>query len=178
MWPLGHAAIGYLCYRFATRVRFGGPPSYGPVLALAVGTQFPDLVDKPPAWFLDAVHSSSGPGHSVVVLGALTVGLACCLRPYERSEYAVAFGVGAVAHALVDAVEVLWNPYVSAGPLFWPLATVSRSPVVDSLFEPLAELYLVSEFVLAGLALGCWYRDGYPGLAPLRVALERALRAA
>ena len=47
MLPWGHLAVGYLAYSLAVRVRSGGPPAGLAVAALAVGTQFPDLIDKP-----------------------------------------------------------------------------------------------------------------------------------
>ncbi|WP_436346405.1 metal-dependent hydrolase [Natronorubrum sp. FCH18a] len=174
MWPLGHAAIGYLLYRLTTRVRFDRPPGYRSVLVLMFGTQFPDLVDKPLAWILGVIPSGSGPGHSLVVLGALVIGFGCCTSWHGNREYVAAFGIGALAHALTDAVEVLWNPYTTTGSLFWPISSPSTPTVMGALFEPLSELYFIAEFALVGIVLGWWYRDGCPGLERIRTALRQA----
>lgn len=49
MWPWGHVGAGYLVYTLLRR-HTGERPAGAAVLALAVGTQFPDLVDKPLGW--------------------------------------------------------------------------------------------------------------------------------
>ena len=48
--PWGHLAIGYLCLSLAIRARWRVPPQGPAVIAVAIGTQLPDLIDKPLAW--------------------------------------------------------------------------------------------------------------------------------
>ncbi|WP_226043124.1 metal-dependent hydrolase [Natrinema sp. DC36] len=168
MWPLGHAAIGYLLYRYSTQARLDDSPAVLPLCFLAVGTQFPDLVDKPLAWVLDIIHSGRGLTHSIVILGLIIIGFFLVARHHRRDEYAIAFGIGALAHALTDATEVLWDPNASAHSLLWPLFSVNFPTVLDHLFNPISELYFVAEFVLAGLAFVYWQRDGYPALEAIR----------
>lgn len=172
MWPLGHAAVGYLCYTALHRTRTETPPSGIAVVALLVGSQFPDLVDKPLAWYLGVLPTGRSLAHSLVVIGPLVaVGYLLATR-YDHREYGIAFGVGALAHLLADSLPALWGgtdvPY-----LLWPLLAVepyeSGAPtIVGLLVESLGDPYFLAEFALAGLALGVWQRDGYPGVGMVR----------
>ena len=63
MWPWDHLAFGYVWYTLASRGWDGRPPSNAAAIALAVGTQFPDLVDKPLAWWLDVLPAGRSLGH-------------------------------------------------------------------------------------------------------------------
>lgn len=181
MWPFGHVAVAYLCYTLATRVRFDAPPAAVPVLWLAVGSQFPDLVDKPLAWYLGVLPTGRTLAHSLLVLVPLSmVGLALAGR-YDRSEYGVAFVIGALSHAVVDAVPVLWNADASAAHLLWPVVPVpayeeGAPSVLGLLQESLSDPYFFAEFVLAGLAVVYWRRHGSPGLEPIRTTVDRVSR--
>ena len=61
MWPWGHLAAGYPVYTAYTRLHTGDPPADVPALVALLGTQLPDLVDKPLA-VLPTVRSLSGRG--------------------------------------------------------------------------------------------------------------------
>jgi hypothetical protein len=56
MWPWEHLAVGYLLYSVSC-VLWGRYPTRIGVAALAFGTQFPDLVDKPLGWWLGVLPS-------------------------------------------------------------------------------------------------------------------------
>jgi hypothetical protein len=47
MWPWGHLAVGYLLSAGAAYLRDHSSPRGLAVVALAAGTQLPDLLDKP-----------------------------------------------------------------------------------------------------------------------------------
>lgn len=176
MWPLGHAAVGYLCYTLATRGRAGDSPTSAAVVALLVGTQFPDLVDKPLAWYLGVLPAGRSLAHSLVVLGPLCAGCYLLARRHERSELGVAFGVGALSHPLVDALPALWTPGLDAAFLLYPIVGVETyedgaPTAIELLLATLPEPWFQLEFVLAALALTVWSRDGAPGLGvPRRLA--------
>lgn len=179
MWPLGHAAIGYLCYVLATRLRFDRPPGEVAVLALLIGTQFPDLIDKPLAWYLGVLPTGRTLAHSLFVLLPVSIAVYVLARRYGRPEYGFAFGLGAISHAIVDAVPALWGGG-GANHLLWPVTPVesyeSGAPSVTALFlESLGDPYFLLEFVLAAVALVAWRRNGSPGLVAIRVLLERVL---
>ncbi|AGB38985.1 metal-dependent hydrolase [Natronococcus occultus] len=177
MWPLGHAAIGYLCYTLATRTRFDRPPGQIAVLVLLFGTQFPDLIDKPLAWYLGVIPTGRTLAHSLLFLVPVSIAVYVLARRYGRAEYGFAFGLGALSHTLVDALPALWGG-TDPSFLLWPALPVegyeSGAPSVTALFlESLGDPYFLSEFVLAALALAIWRRDGSPGLATLRALVDR-----
>ncbi|WP_306059259.1 metal-dependent hydrolase [Natronococcus wangiae] len=178
MWPLGHAAVGYLCYTLAARTRFGRPPGEIAVLVLLLGTQFPDLVDKPLGWYLGVLPTGRTLAHSLLLLVPLSIGAVLLARRYGR-PYGPAFALGALSHVLVDVLPALWG---AADPniLLWPVLPIelyeSGAPSVIELFlESFGDPYVLLEFVLAALALVYWRRDGYPGLEPIRAAIGRVL---
>jgi hypothetical protein len=121
VFPLGHATFGYLLYlpfAWATTRR----PPHGVALgALLVGTQFPDLVDKPLA-FVGVLPSGRSLAHSLFFAVGLLVVLRFVTRRYGRPHLAVAFGFGHVSHVLGD----LWRPIAEGRVgelafLLWPV---------------------------------------------------------
>lgn len=168
MWPTGHLAIAYLCYSASTRQRFDGSPEAMAVLVVGFGGLFPDLVDKPLAWYLSVLPTGRSLGHSLLFLVSLTAVLFLMTRSRGRGEYSVAFGIGAISHTLLDAVPALWG----AGDweqLFWPLLPIqgyegSAPTILGLLRDSLASPYFVVEFLLVGVALLIWRVDGYPGV--------------
>ncbi|ELY43646.1 metal-dependent hydrolase [Natronorubrum sulfidifaciens] len=178
MWPLGHVAVAYLCYTIATRARFDAPPAHIPALLLVFGSQFPDLVDKPLAWYLGVIPTGRTLAHSLLVLVPLSVAVLAISSHYDRGEYGIALTIGALSHVLVDALPALWGPNESATHLLWPVVPVEEyeqgpptilALVQDSLGQP----FFLAEFVLAAIAVVLWRRDGYPGLEPVRAAVGR-----
>lgn len=184
MWPLGHAAVAYLGYAGLRRARGTAAPELGVVLALLVGSQLPDLVDKPLSWGVGVLPTGRSLAHSLVVLlPLLAVGLLVAAR-WERPEYGIAAGLGAVLHVLADSLPSLWTDEGVAF-LLWPLLAVepyeNGAPTVGGLLvDSLGSPYLLVEFGLAALAVVSWRQDGYPGVGWLcnRLgALRRRLTA-
>ena len=176
MWPLGHAAVAYLCYALYRYIRDIDVDPHVPVLILLVGSQFPDLVDKPLAWYLGVLPTGRTLAHSLVVLVPLCLVLYLVTRRYGRSEYGIAFAIGALSHSLVDALPAVWGG-TDPSFLLWPILSVepyeSGAPTVLGLLaESVGDPYFQAEFVLAALAFLVWRRDGYPGLKPIRAALD------
>lgn len=106
MWSWGHAAVGYLCYVAYLRRRYGSRPRGVTVVALAVGTQFLDIVDKTLAWQFGLLPNGRSLAHSLlvatVVLGALWV-----LTDGTRRASAAAFAAGYLTHMFGDALYPL-----------------------------------------------------------------------
>lgn len=178
MWPWGHVAVAYLLYSGLTRRRFDAGPTDVAALILVVGSLFPDLVDKPLAWYLGVLPTGRTLAHSLLTLIPLSIAVYLVTRRYDRGEYGIAFAVGALSHALVDALPVLWDPEANADFLLWPVWSVdsyeSGAPtVIELLLASFGEVYFLSEFVLLAIALVLWWRDGYPGLEPIRTAVSR-----
>ena len=178
MWPLGHVAVAYCCYTLATRARFDAPPAHVPVLLLVLGSQFPDLVDKPLAWYLPVLPTGRSLAHSLLLLLPLSAALYLIGRRDGRGEYGVAFGIGAISHTLVDVVPMVWDGRTRPNQLLWPITPVEPyedgpPTVLGLLRESVTEPYFLAQLVLAAIAFTYWRRHGYPGLAPIRAALER-----
>jgi len=176
MWPIGHAAIAYLFYTASTRSRFDTSPTHGPALVVVFGGLFPDLIDKPLAWKLGVLPTGRSLAHSLLVLLPLVAVVFILARQYNRSEYGIAFAIGALSHLLVDALPALWTGE-TPNFLLWPVLSVSTpesgAPTVLELFRSsLSDPYFLTEFVALAIAIALWRADGYPGakgvLAPLR----------
>ncbi len=176
MWPLGHAAVAYLCYALLTRRRHDAPPGDVAVWILLLGSQFPDLVDKPLAWYVGVLPTGRTLAHSLLLLVPLSIGVYLLASRYERSEYGIAFAVGVISHSILDALPALWGERDAPTHLLWPLTPVEGyeegSPsVLELLSESLSDPYFLSEFIFAALALLLWTRHGYPGLQLIRTRL-------
>lgn len=177
MWPWGHAALGYLLYRLglaATDRRPTGPA----VLALAVGTQFPDLVDKPLAWTLGVLPSGRSLAHSLFAVAVLAAAALYLARRFDRGREARAFVVGHLSHLLGDALVPLVELDATfltflVWPLYPPPPYASDSSFVAHVADLSLTPLLAFEFLLTALALAVWARDGYPGLATLGAAVRR-----
>jgi membrane-bound metal-dependent hydrolase YbcI (DUF457 family) len=131
VFPLGHALFGYLLYvpfAWITRYRL---PYRATLVALLVGTQFPDLVDKPLA-FVGVLPSGRALAHSVFFATGLFAVLWIVARRSDRPDLVAAFGFGHVSHLIGDAV----NP-VAAGRigeltfLLWPVFPARIYPSDD-----------------------------------------------
>jgi len=169
--PWGHAAVGYLLYTVLCRYRTGETPESAPVLALAVGTQIADLIDKPLAWYLGVIPSGRSLGHSLftaVVLIAIADWIA---RRYGRREYSAAFAVGHLSHLAADSVyPILRGNFGELRFLLWP--AIPQPPeetetdrtipqvLIESTFSPVG----VFELLLFVLATALWLAHRAPGL--------------
>lgn len=167
MWPLGHAAAGYLVYSLGVDRDWLAAPSAGAVVALAVGTQVPDLIDKPLAWIVPVLPAGRSLGHSLLFVVPACVAAVLVARALDRSAVGIALALGILSHPLVDVVPFLWgnSPHEF---LLWPVLTVegydTPPSVLAMLREDLTDPWFHLEFVLAAAALVRWHRDGTPGL--------------
>lgn len=178
MWPWEHLAFGYVLYALGRRAWDGQPPSSRAAIGLAVGTQLPDLIDKPLAWVLTVLPSGTSLGHSL--LFALPLSASAIVIAHRRGDRSIgtAFSVGYLSHIAGDGIYFLVTKgAVSADYMLWPIvsrpggnesfrAIVPRlwSSFVQFLGTPRGKLYAALEFTLLALALGLWLWDGTPGL--------------
>lgn len=193
MWPWEHAAVGYLCYSVAARSFDGRTPDGNSVLALLVGTQLPDLVDKPLSWGLGWFPSGYAAGHSALVALPLAATAVAIGYRTDRLRPAVAFVVGHLSHLAGDLLgpvrrgaaapwnRVLWPvlerpPYATDLGLARGLAYLAG--YVDALGSAdLRSLVVVHLALTAGTAV-LWVRDGAPGPRALARHLRRVASAA
>ena len=185
MWPWGHLGVAYLLYSLYARVRWRRPPRPEPVLAVVVGSQFADLVDKPLAWGLGILPGGRTLAHSLLVAAAVIGVCYAVALAYDRVETATAFAIAHLAHLAGDLPprSLLGYPYGTEF-LFWPLLSHPAYGYTERAFDPPAIVELVvtpfadpvTAFLLDGalfvLALGLWSVDGRPGLE-IRRARER-----
>ena len=184
MWPWGHAALGYLLYVVYVWIRTREAPTGRGVLALLVGTQTPDLIDKPLAWYLDVLEYGRSLAHSVITGGLILLAVVLYLRHRGHRRLATAFAIGYLSHLVSDSYTfVLDGTYEHLAFLVWPLLPIPNAAnEVEGLFAHLARLdasVVYSDGVLlAGVAFALWLLQGAPGLRLLLGWLRRAAGAA
>ncbi|MDS0282286.1 metal-dependent hydrolase [Haloarcula onubensis] len=169
MWPWGHAAVGYLVCSLWLRSRDGHVPTAGVVLPLALGTQFPDLIDKPLSWTFGVLPSGRAGAHSLLVAVPLLAFLWWRLDgPTGRHAWA-GFALGYLVHLVTDGVYSLVDgEFAELSYLLWPalsLPSYDESPSIVAHFLA-ADItpYLLTELLLFGAATLLWAVDGTPGL--------------
>lgn len=127
MWPWGHLAFGLLLYLVFVSLRKERtiPPSV--VFALAFGTQFPDVVDKPLAWSLGVLPNGRSLAHSIFTFALVAVILYYVARRYDRTAGATAFCFGYLSHIVGDVLSPLLDGELYYASFFlWPLV-----PAID-----------------------------------------------
>jgi len=180
MWPWEHLAVGYLCYSLLVRAFGRRAPRGWPVVALALGTQFPDLVDKPLAWSFGLLPSGHSLAHSLLVAlpaSALAVTVAGALG---RRRIGTAFAFGYLSHLPTDVFyPLLVGGEPNYGLLLWPVVPASATETgagfvamfwsllgryATELVQGEASLYLMIEIGLLGSVVLLWLLDGAPPL--------------
>lgn len=173
MWPWGHLAVGYLAYSLYTRTRTTQPPEDAPTLALAVGTQFPDLIDKPLAWTVGLLPNGRSLAHSVLTALLVIAALKVLAHRRARSVLANAFAIGYLSHLGADALHPLVErDLLSVAFLAWPIVPAIEYDTDKSFLAHLHSIeftpFFTFELGLVVLTLLVWIRDGAPGLVAIR----------
>jgi hypothetical protein len=178
MWPWGHLAFGYVLYSLVSRVVWRRPPEWPAVVALAFGTQLPDLIDKPLAWTFGLLPSGRSLAHSLVFGTLIVLVVLLLLRRLERFERA-AFAVGYFSHLAGDALRpVLSGDLEHTRFLLWPLMSLppsgeTKTGIIQFLLDAELSGTVVVELGFAAVVVVWWILDGAPGLGALLRALGR-----
>ena len=190
MWPWEHAAVGYVIYSLAVRVVDRRPPTDLAVIALLVGSQLPDLIDKPLAWWLNVLPAGRSLGHSLPFAIPLIASVLIATRAVGRSGIGGAFAIGYLSHLPGDvfypvllgdgpSLAFLLYPFVEMPPSAGPGAIAKLGDLLVGfgafLATPRGTLYLTAESLLLALAVSLWVWDGRPGLALCRRRVRRAI---
>lgn len=167
MWPWGHLGAGYLLYSGLCRFSGQRPTELG-ALALVVGTQMPDLIDKPFAWTLDILPNGRSLSHSLLGAFVLITLVTLVVSRYDRRDVGYAFGFGYLVHLGTDALyPALSGDWYELGFLGWPFVPAIEYETKQSFLAHFAQFefglpvwFEIALFVGAGLL---WYADGRPG---------------
>lgn len=189
MWPWAHLALGYLVYVGYTHVRRVQVPSGWSVVFLGIGTQFPDVVDKPLAYWWAVFPEGRSFAHSVLVVVPICVAVLYVARYLNRSADGTAFAIGYGSHPVGDALPVvLTGEWDALTFLAWPILPVPDyeaesfahhsqqfAEAMDGLtFERLLTGWN-DQFVLQAwltiLVVVLWFHHGVPPLSRIRDAL-------
>lgn len=182
MWPWGHLAIGYLLYTVYCGVVRGQVPRGWPVVVLAIGTQFPDFVDKPLAYWFGVLPGGRTLTHSLVVYVPTGIVLVTLSWYYGRAESGIGFSIGWGAHLVGDALNsLLQGSYGQLSFLLWPLRPAPDyaapnfrfharqllssldSLDVDRLLTPAEDIFVL-QIWLATFVFLIWVLHGMPPL--------------
>ncbi|NHN49810.1 hydrolase [Halostella sp. JP-L12] len=191
MWPWEHLAVGYVAYSVYSRVRYDEPPGGAEALLLALGTQLPDLVDKPLAWTFGVLPSGTSVAHSVFVAAAFVPTVMLLARRAGVPRWGTALAFGHVSHLPGDVLyPLLTKGELPFSILLWPVVVGPTSEPQGFLFEfrtlfaafveflatPRGQFYLGLELALLLTALVAWIVDGAPVLSDV-VSAVRPRRA-
>lgn len=181
MLPWGHVAVGYLCYSLLMHLR-GRTPTGAATIALVVGTQFADLVDKPLSWSFDLLPAGVL-AHSLFFAIPFSALVLVVARRVSHTDLAGAFVVGYLSHLPADVLPSFLTGDPSYWILFWPAiprpgvdvsnpivgpgagagllenAAYYMSDFLPMLFGPIGVAYVC---VMAGI-FALWLYDGHPG---------------
>jgi len=201
MWPWGHAAVAVLTFWTLVRARAllrayprlrdralgrdreraranvadatDAVPGMGrsAIVAVLLGSQVPDLVDKPLAWGVPLLPTGRSLGHSLLVAVPVIVAVLVLARRRNRGLAGVAFAVGYVTGILTDVPSgVFEGDFSRATFLVWPLLPLPSYDLEPSFVAHLTAFEVTGGFLfqtalgLGVAALVLWeYRRADPG---------------
>lgn len=123
MRPHEHLLFAALPIGLYVLARHRRLPTGYTIAAVLLGTQLPDLIDKPLAWSFGLLLSGRMFAHSLVVsLPVLAVGGMLAARRGHGRRAAV-FGIAYLSHIIGDFYPIIWQgtDYYFFPNLFWPL---------------------------------------------------------
>ncbi|WP_336338311.1 metal-dependent hydrolase [Haloarcula brevis] len=121
MFPWTHAAFGYLLF-LAVVFLLGRRLSKAELLAVLVGTQLADVIDKPLAWWFNAIPSGRSLAHSLLFVVPVSAVVVAVAWHRHHPEVGLAFAFGYLTHLLGDTYAALY--YWRTGEftfLLWPV---------------------------------------------------------
>lgn len=190
MWPWEHAAVAYIVYSLLTRITTHEAPGAGATVAVLVGSQLPDLIDKPLAWWLHVLPSGRSLAHSLL-FSVLFFAVALWIGSRrDRPDLGIALGAGSLLHLPGDVFypvllghgpdyKFLFYPFISREAYAGPGAIIKVSSLASDFLAFLqtarGTLYLSGELALFFGALWLWVWDGKPGLGMFSRHIRRTI---
>ncbi|GAA0456025.1 metal-dependent hydrolase [Halococcus dombrowskii] len=168
MLPWGHLAFGYLLVSALVRVVPDWEMDRTTVLLVLLGTQFPDLVDKPLAWTFHVLPSGRSLAHSLFALVAVCALVGYYYRRRGRPDLGVAFTVGYGSHLIGDGYGYLLSgEYTYLSSLGWPLLPPPPFGDEGTFLTHIPEFAftpgLLAQVTLLAILYVVWIEDGAPG---------------
>lgn len=177
MWPWGHLAFAYVLYSSFVHLRYRLPPTWPGVALVALGSQAPDLVDKPLAWTFNVLPTARSLAHSLIIGTVIIIITVAILRRFDLPGWP--FALGYYSHIVGDSFRaVLDGRFHDLVFLVWPLLPLNTADkptvgIVQYLLNARLEGTVLLELGLAGIVFAWWILDGAPGVAALWNALYR-----
>jgi len=141
MWPWEHAVAGYVLLTALSLLVRRRPLTASEVALVVLGTQIPDLVDKPLAWTVPVLPGGRSLGHSLLTWAAAVGPIVVIARRIERTDAALAFLFGFLVHILTDLPpEVLAGEFSQATFVLWPLLPIPETTVEQSILARFGHL--------------------------------------
>ncbi|QCC48223.1 metal-dependent hydrolase [Halobellus limi] len=131
MLPLEHFIVAFLPVLGYVLVRDGRLPTLRLVALVFVGSQFPDLIDKPLAHQFGVIPSGRVFMHSLPVAVPFLAAVALYGWKTDRNRLSSAFAFAHLSHLLADNYRPLLPPSPTVSPdLLWPFTPpATRAPV-------------------------------------------------
>ncbi|SIR76804.1 LexA-binding, inner membrane-associated putative hydrolase [Haladaptatus litoreus] len=169
MWPWGHLAAGYLLYSGYCSIQLQNRPTAIPVFVLALGTQFPDIIDKPLAWTFGILPTGRSLTHSLFFAALLLGCLYYFSQKTNHRDIWLAFTIGYLSHLLADAaLPLLEGETAYANFLLWPVLSTPSYETTPSFVAHFTSIeftgFFAFQLLLVVVAIVFWIRDGLPGL--------------
>ena len=182
MLPWGHLALGYLWYAVWGRLGSGSLPAGTGAIAVALGSQAPDL-DKVLAWWFGVIPNGRSLAHSVLTAAVVLVIVRRYAVACGRNHQGNVFALGSLSHLLGDALYPLLSGNLSAlGFLAWPVVPAIEYDHTGGFLAFFTSLdfgvTFWAELGLFVVAFAVWSVDGRPGLGLCREQVSRWLDAA
>lgn len=157
MWPWGHVAFGYLLYLLVRPSSWRGADRWA-LLAVVVGSQAPDLVDKPLAWYFTILPSGRSLGHSLFFAAIVITLVWVVAESYGHREAGIGYAVGHLSHLLGDTlIPIYYGQYAEISFLLWPLLPAPEyeepSGILD-IYLFVTEGLVLSPAILSEVAIG------------------------
>ena len=185
MWPWEHLAAGYAAYSVALRAFESRTPTDAEAAMIVLGSQFPDLVDKPLSWTFRILPSGTSLAHSVFFAAPVSLVVHALARRLGRGSAGTAFAVGYLLHLPGDATYgLVYGRRACFGALLWPLiptrparpygfaAHTSRYVSRHAAFlrTPRGVAFSTAELLFLAATAALWAIDGCPGLPVTRLS--------
>jgi hypothetical protein len=131
MFPVEHFLVAFLPVLMYVLVIDRRLPSVRLTAVVFIGSQFPDLVDKPLAYQFGLIPSGRVFMHSLPIALPFLIGIIIYGWKTERNRLSVGFAFAYVSHLVADNYGPLFGPHPRIRPdLLWPFADpVSRPDV-------------------------------------------------